>query len=143
MKSSLLLTVACTSLILVSCTPTTNVTSPTNTYPTVTTGATGTLTPTTQGSNFSARGSEPFWSMELTDTEAKVSQPKDDGSIGVDTFAIQQTVNGTGIIVKDARGEFNASLEKKDCIEPSGETASYTVLVNYGTYALEGCGTKK
>lgn len=143
MKSSLLFTVALCSLVLISCTPRSSTNTPVNPYPTVASGATGTLTPTTQGSNFSARGSEPFWSMELTDSEAKVSQPKDDGSTGVDTFMIQQSVNGSTITVKDARGEFNARIEKKDCVEPSGETVPYTAMVNYGTYALKGCATKK
>jgi hypothetical protein len=41
--------------------------------------------------------------MELSDTEATVSQPNESGSTTEDRFAIQQTVSGDTITVKDAK----------------------------------------
>lgn len=113
-------------------------------YPTTT--ISGEMLPDTTpatGENYSAKGTEPFWSLEITPTETTLTRPGEKDTI-TKKYETRQTDKWAIINIKDAKGEFFVNLTKGSCSDGMSETKySYNVTVLVGAETLTGCATKK
>lgn len=98
------------------------VTNPPSPYPTTTISGeiVPDMTPAT-GENYSAKGTEPFWSLEITPTETTLTRPGEKDTI-TKKYNTRQTDKGAIISIKDAKGEFFVTLTKSSCSDGMSET---------------------
>ncbi len=93
--------------------------------------------------NYSAKGTEPFWSAEITASETTVSRPGETDVI-VKKYETRQDDKWAIISIKDAKGEFFVTLTKGECSDGMSDTKyKYNATVLVGAETLKGCAMKK
>lgn len=85
---------------------------------------------------YTARGTEPFWSLAIANGQM-VYTPADGTGVTEPTPASTPIANG----FEFATANLTARFTNVPCEEVSGNTAPYTVQVIVGTQTLNGCGS--
>lgn len=95
------------------------------------------------GANFSAKGTEPFWSVEITANETTLSRPGEKDVV-VKKYDTRQTDKWAIISIKDMKWEFFVTLTKGSCSDGMSDIKyAYNATVLVGAETLTGCAIKK
>jgi uncharacterized membrane protein len=98
--------------------------------------ATSAAAPAPAAAPYRASGTEPFWSLTLTDAQM-VYDSADGADVTVATPAPQSTRAGPMYVTPQMTVRIN---QFQRCTEASGEEVHDTVTVTIGTQSVTGCG---
>jgi len=91
--------------------------------------------------SYTARGTEPFWSVEVTLTTAVLARPSDTGIISTQFDTVQDD-KWAIIVIKSIKGDFFLTLTRGECSDGMSDTKySYNSTVNVGAEELRGCAS--
>ncbi len=119
---------------------------PVNTYPSVPLTASGEATTPiaipAKGESYKAKGTEPFWSADISATGVVLSRPGDAG-VKTLTFSTTQSDKWALVTISGVKGDFFINLVKGACSDGMSETKyTYKATVLVGSETLTGCASK-
>ena len=114
-------------------------------YPSVPLGVSTDLAPSTQipnGSSYTAKGTEPFWSVAVKPWSTTFSRPWEKNVIET-LFVTSEVDKWSIVIVKSMKGDFFLNMVKGACSDGMSEVKyEYNATVLIGAESLTGCAMK-
>lgn len=96
---------------------------------------------TWNGVTLRARGNEPFWALDVTDTELQWKTPDSEATLGI----ADSSVDTNALAWKGVAGEqtMEAQATRTRCIDSmSGEVLPWTVQVSFDGQEFHGCASR-
>lgn len=116
-----------------------------NLYPSIPLGASGEailLKNNMNWKSYTAKGTEPFWSANISASGVVLSRPGNTGST-TQTFITEQDDKGALVTIRSIKGDFFINLTKWSCSDGMSDIKyTYNATVLVGADTLKGCATE-
>lgn len=96
---------------------------------------------TWNGVTLRARGNEPFWALDVTDTELQWKTPDSEATLGI----ADSSVDTNALAWKGVAGDqtMEAQATRTRCVDSmSGEVLPWTVQVSFDSQEFHGCASR-
>ena len=95
------------------------------------------------GGSYTAKGTEPFWAVDIIPGKATLSRPTGSGTTST-SFEVTEDDKWALVVVKWVKGEIFVNMTKWSCSDGMSDTRyAYNTTVLIGAESLTGCALKQ